>query len=145
MPSNAEKGEHSLHITLRSGSFTYKTLVFQVLKSISISLIPYIMVSTQVFLVAIVPSHLQTVPYHRPIMLHTRKLLIENLNEGATLLLAPKAQVESLIGPFQSSPLSLIENPGKPNKLRAIQFLFFKSYLFSVLTNHMSESSKYLL
>ncbi len=36
-----------------------------------------------------------------------------------------RAEIESLLGPFQSSPLSIIPKPGKPGKFRLIQNLSF--------------------
>ncbi|GLB41303.1 putative tyrosine recombinase [Lyophyllum shimeji] len=36
-----------------------------------------------------------------------------------------KAEVESVIGPFQTSPLSLVPKPGRPNKFRAVHNFSF--------------------
>src|SRR5882757_5379473 len=56
-----------------------------------------------------------------------------------------RQEVEDVIGPFQTSPLSLVEKPGKPNQFRLIQNLSFphkpRPPIYSI--NHNIDSDLY--
>ena len=55
-----------------------------------------------------------------------------------------KTEIESIIGPFQTSPLSLVPKPGKPGKFRLIQNLSYPRNLSGVRSiNSSIESDLY--
>lgn len=67
------------------------------------------------------------------------------ISRGRYLGPFPAATIEALVGPFQSSPLSLVPKPGKPGKYRLIQNLSYPRIPTSVSTsiNHTIDSNLY--
>jgi len=82
-----------------------------------------------------------TPPNHQSIMSH-RTIFNEIVNiefqKGRYWGPYSKEELERIIGPFQTSPLSLILKPGKPGKFRLIQNL---SYLRNINGIHSINSS----
>jgi hypothetical protein len=63
---------------------------------------------------------------HAPIckLLHVFKEIVDHeFNQGCYIGPFSLLETESLIGPFQTSPLALVDKPGKPNQYRLIQNL----------------------
>lgn len=65
-------------------------------------------------------------PNHSSITLHSTEfndIIQTEFQKGRYFGPITRAEVESLIGPFQTSPLSIIPKPGRPGKFRIIQNL----------------------
>lgn len=56
---------------------------------------------------------------------HFTKVIHNEIQTGRYIGPASKATIEALIGPFQSSPMSIIPKPGRANKYRILQNLSF--------------------
>ena len=70
----------------------------------------------------------QTPPNRDSIILyktHFTKVIHNEIQTGRYIGPASKATIEALIGPFQSSPMSIIPKPGRANKYRILQNLSF--------------------
>ena len=73
-------------------------------------------------------SSIQSPPNNDSINTHLEQFntIIDNeINKGRYLGPFPLNEIETALGPFQSSPLSLIPKPGCPGKLRLIQNFSF--------------------
>ncbi len=69
-----------------------------------------------------------TPPNHSSVSLystHFNSIVNDELTKGRYLGPLSRSEVEQIVGPFQSSPLSIIPKPGKPGKFRLIQNLSF--------------------
>lgn len=56
---------------------------------------------------------------------HFKTILIKEIDKGRYLGPFPLEDIEAALGPFQTSPLSIIPKPGRPGKFRLIQNFSF--------------------
>jgi hypothetical protein len=71
-------------------------------------------------------THMYTPPNHESVTVHAeaiQKIINTEFTKGRFIGPFTAKDLESIIGPFQTSPLSIIPKPGKPGKFRLIQNL----------------------
>ena len=75
------------------------------------------------------PIYLTSTPPNSPtLLLHPeayQEMVANEFSKGRYIGPCSRQEVESLIGPFQSSPLSWVPKPGKPGKFRAVHNFSF--------------------
>ena len=78
------------------------------------------------------PIYLTYTPPNSPTLLQHpqayHEMVANELRKGRYIGPCTRLEVEALIGPFQSSPLSWVPKPGKPGKYRAVQTSPFPAY-----------------
>ena len=88
-------------------------------------------------------SHTQAPPNKDSVLMYIeefRKILNHELSKGRYIGPFSESQLSSLIGHFQTSPISIIPKPGRPGKFRLVQNFSFPISPSSRLSNHSINS-----